>query len=222
VTRRTRVLVVDDDVPTRVGIRAILSAEPDFEVVGEAETAAQAVALAAQEAPDVVLMDIRLPDLDGIEATRRIVAADGSTPPKVIVLTTFDFDEYVYQSLRAGASGFLLKRTRAEDLVATVRAVAAGDRQPISDVTWRHLAALVEPGGQRHTHRFSERLTSREVDVLVLIARGYSNQEIADQLTVSLETVRTHVKHIYAKCGAQDRAQAVIAAYESGLVPGFP
>jgi DNA-binding NarL/FixJ family response regulator len=138
------------------------------------------------------------------------------------VLTTFDFDEYVYQSLRAGASGFLLKRTPAEDLVSTIRAVADGDTMPNPDSTCRRIAALADHTGGRGASRFTERLTARELDVLELMARGASNQDVADALDISLETVRTHVKHIYAKCGAQDRAQAVIAAYESGLVPGFP
>jgi DNA-binding NarL/FixJ family response regulator len=221
-TTPTRVLIVDDDVPTRVGIRTILGAEEDIHVAGEAASSQEATELAARLQPDVVLMDIRLPDADGIETTRRIMGAGLESPPKVVVLTTFDFDEYAYQSLRAGASAFLLKRTSAEDLVATIRAVASGDTMPNPESTCRRIAAIAARDGTRGASRFQERLTSRETDVLALMARGVSNQAIAGELGVSLETVRTHVKHIYTKCGAQDRAQAVIAAYESGLVPGFP
>jgi DNA-binding NarL/FixJ family response regulator len=215
-----RTLIVDDDVATRVGVRTILGSEPDIEVVGEADSAMEAVALAQEIAPDVVLMDIRLPDLDGIEATRRIVgaAANESSGPRVIVLTTFDVDEYAYQSMRAGASGFLLKRTPAEELVDAVRAVANGDTLPLPTRTRDLIRRFTSNTDSTGTERFHPPLTNREVEVLVLIARGHSNQEIADNLFLSLDTVKTHVKHIYTKCGARDRAHAVIAAYESGLV----
>ena len=217
-TAPIRVLIVDDDVPTRVGIRTILSSEPGVLVVGEAAGATEGCALAQALLPDVVLMDVSLPDFDGIEATRRITASEGEKVPRVIVLTTFDLDEYLYRSLRAGASGFLLKRTRAEELVDAVRTVAAGNALPAPDATKRLIAKYaVPPNGAGHDYVPS--LTSREAEVLVLIASGLSNQAIAGQLGVSVETVRTHVKRVYQKCGARDRVQAVIAAYESGLVP---
>jgi DNA-binding NarL/FixJ family response regulator len=221
-TAAIRTLIVDDDGLTRVGVRTILESEPDIEVVGEAADAAQGCALAAELSPDVVLMDVRLPDFDGIEATRRIVEARGEDEtPRVIVLTTFDVDEYVYRSLHAGASGFLLKRTRAEDLVEAVRTVAAGNALPTPDATTRLIAAFSGSGAAAARAPMVGSLTQRESHVLVLIARGLSNQEIATHLGVSIETVRTHVKHVYGKCGARDRAQAVIVAYESGLVSRF-
>jgi DNA-binding NarL/FixJ family response regulator len=212
-----RALIVDDDVPTRIGLRTILSLEPGIEVVGEAATGTEACALALELRPDVVLMDVHLPDLDGIEATRRITSQPPPTPvPRVIVLTTFDFDEYVHRSLLAGASGFLLKRTRAEDLVDAVRSVAAGESLPIPDTTIALVSRFADGAGQSGPR---PGLTSREADVLVLMAQGLSNQEIAGNLGVSVETVRTHVKRVYAKTGARDRVHAVIVAYESGLVP---
>lgn len=219
-TLPVRVLVVDDDVPTRVGLRTILSLEPGIEVVGEAATGTEACSLAVDLCPDVVLMDVHLPDLDGIEATRIITGRSPSSAgsPRVIVLTTFDFDEYVYRSLQAGASGFLLKRTRSEDLVGAVRSVAAGAALPMPEVTTALVSRFADPSHDGMPGSGSP-LTSREADVLVLIAEGLSNQEIADRLTVSVETVRTHVKRVYAKSGARDRVHAVIAAYESGLVP---
>ena len=215
-----RTVVVDDDVPTRVGVRTILSSEPGIEVVGEAANASQAIALVRDLEPDVVLMDVQLPDLDGIEATRRIIesARDEANAPRVIVLTTFDFDEYVYRSLRAGASGFLLKRTRAEDLVEAVRVVADGNSLPLPDRLHDLIARFTAPMDHGVRLDFRSPLTSREAEVLVLIARGYSNQEIADRLVLSLDTVKTHVKHVYFKCRARSRAQAVIVAYESGLI----
>jgi len=222
---RVRVLVVDDDVPTRVGITAILSSEPDLEVVGEAATAGEAAHLVGREEPDVVLMDVRLPDADGIEATRRMLAR-GSTehrPPRVIILTTFDVPEYAFDALRAGASAFLLKRARAEELIEAVRAVARGASWPLPrvsrsvasrghDVDHPNVAAL----------RQLEQLTDREAEVLTLLARGLTNQEIASELVLSTETVKTHVKHVYAKLGARDRVQAALTAYEGGLVARPP
>jgi DNA-binding NarL/FixJ family response regulator len=223
VTTPVRTLIVDDDVPTRVGLRTILSSEPGIVVVGQAATGAEACAMADELLPDVVLMDVQLPDFDGIEATNRIMAALGERAPYVIVLTTFDDDEYLYRSMRAGARGFLLKRTRAEDLADAVRTVATGASLPMpaamASLIDRH-ARLADAPGAAPT-RFQPPLTEREADVMVLIARGLSNSDIAQHLSVSVETVRTHVKHVYAKCGARDRAQAVIAAYESGLVPPF-
>jgi DNA-binding NarL/FixJ family response regulator len=215
VTSPIRVLIVDDDVPTRVGLRTILSSDPELDVVGEATGGAQACELAEELAPDIVLMDIQLPDLNGIEATRRIVGSSIDEKPRVIMLTTFEVDDYIYASMRAGASGFLLKRTRAEELIEAVRTVAEGSALPAPTATRQLIATYTERG----TTPIAVPLTPRESDVLVLIAEGLSNQEIAGELSVSHETVRTHVKHIYAKTGARDRAQAVIAAYESGLVP---
>ena len=219
---RIRVLIVDDDVPTRIGLRTILSSDPAIEVVGEAVTGVDACALATELEPDVVLMDVQLPELDGIEATRRITSSDGADPPRVIVLTTFDLDEYAYRSLAAGASGFLLKRTRAEDLIGAVRTAADGTALPMPAAIKSLIERYAGRGGERPTSTFTPPLSPREADVLVLIARGLSNAEIAEELHVGLETVRSHVKHVYTKAGVRDRAQAVIAAYESGLVPRSP
>lgn len=215
----TRVLIVEDDVSTRIGLDTILSAESDIEVVGHAATGLQGCELAAELDPDVVLMDVQLPELDGIEATRRITAASKEGRPHVIVVTTYDYDEYVYRSLQAGASGFLLKRTRAEDLLDAVRVVAAGEALPLAPSTRQLIERFAaeesrNPGGWSSVSS----LTERESEVLTLVARGLSNDEIADQLHLSVETVKTHVKHVYTKLGTRDRAQAVIAAYESGLV----
>jgi len=211
-----RVLVVDDDVPTRVGVTTILASEPGIEVVGEAADGHEACDLARTLAPDVVLMDVQLPGIDGIEATRRITAA-GDGAPRVLVLTTFDVDEYVVGSVEAGASGFLLKRARAERIVEAVRLVADGDVLPIPART-AGLIAAASPRSSSSSARFVPPLTDREADVLILVARGLSNQEVADGLHLSVETVRTHLKHIYTKSGARNRLQAVIAAFESGVV----
>jgi DNA-binding NarL/FixJ family response regulator len=217
------VLIVDDDVPIRVGVRTILSLEPRIVVVGEAATGAEACTLALELEPDVILMDVHLPVFDGIEATRRITSgskARGVRVPRVIVLTTFDFDEYVFRSLQAGASGFLLKRTRAEELVDAVLTVAAGNALPTPGSTTALVSRFTERSGDRAP--LPSALTSRECDILSLVAQGLSNQEIGDALAISIETVRTHVKRVYAKLGARDRVHAVIAAYESGLVPRPP
>ena len=214
----TRVLIVDDDVPTRVGLRAILRAEDDMEVVGEAAGGLEALSMAEARRPDVVLMDVHLPDVDGIEATTRMVSADRAGP-RVVILTTFDVSEYVYRAIQAGASGFLLKRTRAEELVAGIRAVASGESLPLPALTSSligHFAEATEPPSDGT--RLPEGLTDRELEVLRLVAHGLSNREIATALHVSLETVKSHVKRTYAKIGARDRAQAVIRAYEAGLV----
>ena len=222
-TPNIRVLVVDDDVATRVGVRTILSSEPDMEVVGEAGTAADAVDLSLQLRPDIVLMDVRLPDDDGIAATRQIIknAREGLPAPRVVVLTTFDYDEYVFRSLQAGASGFLLKRTRAEDLVDAVRTVAEGNALPAPDRTRALIGAFAAAQAEPPRTQFADTLTGRETEVLALISRGLSNAEIAENLGLSIETIRTHVKHVYMKTGARDRAHAVIIAYETGLA-GHP
>jgi DNA-binding NarL/FixJ family response regulator len=213
-----RVLIVDDDVPTRVGLQTILSAEDDVVVVGEASTGVEACDLARDLRPDVVLMDVQLPDLDGIEATRRITATgDDNAGPRVLVLTTYDIDEYAYASMRAGASGFLLKRTRAEEIVDAVRIVATGDELPSRDATERLIAEVAPRYGARPLEAF-ESLTDRESEVLSFAARGLSNLEIAEALGVSIQTIKTHLKHVYMKLDVRDRVQAVIAAYEAGLV----
>jgi DNA-binding NarL/FixJ family response regulator len=210
-----RLALVDDQALVRAGFRMILRAEPDFEVVGEAGDGAQAVELVRATAPDVVLMDVRMPEMDGIEATRRITAEPGA--PRVLVLTTFDLDELVYDALRAGASGFLLKEAPPEQLVAGVRTVAAGEqllapsvtRRLIERFTSQPLAAEPPP---------VEELTPRELEVLQLVARAMTNAEIAAHLFLSETTVKTHVARILMKLGLRDRVQAVVLAYERGLV----
>ncbi len=217
-----RVLIVDDQVLVRTGFRMILEAEPDLEVVGEASDGAEAVARARALQPDVVLMDVRMPELDGIEATRRLLGADGATA-KVVMLTTFDMDEYVYEALRAGASGFLLKDVPPEQLVAGIRAVASGDALLAPSVTRRVIEEFVRrpPDSVRTPPENLSELTAREREVLKLIARGLSNAEIAKELFVSETTVKTHVAHVLMKLNLRDRVQAVVLAYESGLVqPG--
>jgi DNA-binding NarL/FixJ family response regulator len=218
-----RVLVVDDQAMVRQGFAALLAAQPDLVVVGDAADGAQAVAAARQHAPDVVLMDIRMPVLDGIEATRRILAGTpGVARPKVLMLTTFDLDDYVFEALRAGASGFLLKDAPAAELVSAVRVVAAGEGLLAPSVTRRlieQFAARARPN-RTHPARLAT-LTPRETEVLRLIARGLSNAEIAATLVVAEQTVKTHVGRILAKLDLRDRAQAVVLAYETGLVvPG--
>jgi DNA-binding NarL/FixJ family response regulator len=215
-----RVLIADDQALVRAGFRAILEAENDLEVVGEAAGGREAVTLARETAPDVVLMDIRMPDLDGIEAMRRLLKREA--PPKVLMLTTFDLDEYLYEAMRAGASGFLLKDVPRDQLVAAVRTIAAGDALLAPALVRRLVEDFVRrpaPGATVPTEL--EALSDRELDVLRLVARGLSNAEIAQALFVSETTVRTHVGHILAKLGVRGRVQAVVAAYESGLVrPG--
>lgn len=216
-----RILVVDDQALIRSGIAMILETEPDLDVVGEAADGAAAVREATQLRPDVILMDIRMPEMDGIEATRRIVA-EGSPEgtPRVLVLTTFDLDEYVFAALRAGASGFLLKDTPPEDLVDAVRIVARGDSLLAPSITGRLIAAFAATPTPVPTGRTAD-LTEREVEVLRALARGRSNVEIADELFVSEATVKTHVSHILTKLDVRDRVQAVVVAYEEGLVrPG--
>jgi DNA-binding NarL/FixJ family response regulator len=217
-----RVLVADDQELVRAGFRLILEAA-GFAVVGEAGDGAEAVAVAAEQLPDVVLMDIRMPVMDGIAATRQLTAA-GSGGPKVVILTTFDLDDYVYEALRAGASGFLLKDAPRADLVAAVRVAAAGDALLAPSVTRRLIEAFAaRPAELLPAPSRLASLTPRERDILLLVARGRSNTEIARDLVVSEATVKTHVGHLLAKLGLRDRVQAVILAYETGAVtPGRP
>ena len=214
-----RLLVVDDQQMVRAGISALLSTQPDFTVVGEESDGAGAVQACARLRPDVVLMDVRMPGMDGIEATRVITAAAGAGGPKVVVLTTFDLDQYVYAALAAGASGFLLKEVAAERLFDAVRVVAAGQALLAPSVTVRLIAefARLQPRPPAEAGALAA-LTPRETEVLRLVAEGLSNGEIAARLVVSDETVKSHVSRVLTKLGLRDRTQAVIAAYENGLV----
>jgi DNA-binding NarL/FixJ family response regulator len=217
-----RVLVADDQQLVRAGFRALLDDATDIEVVGEAGNGLEAVELARSARPDVVLMDIRMPVLDGLEATRRIVADELLAGVRVLVLTTFDLDEYVYEALRAGASGFLLKDTPPADLLAAIRVVAAGDALLAPAVTRRLIAEFARrPEPSTVTPAALAGLTDREREVLALVARGLTNAEIAERLVVSVATAKTHVSRVLAKLQARDRAQLVMLAYETGLVaPG--
>ncbi|MFH9660113.1 response regulator [Streptomyces sp. NPDC017248] len=214
------VLLVDDEPLVRAGLRAVLEAQPDLEVVGEAADGAAVIPLVRQLRPDVVAMDVRMPLMDGIEATRAVLRTVAA-PPKILVVTTFEDDEYVYEALRAGADGFLLKRARPAEIVHAVRLVAEGESL-LFPATVRRLAARYGDGGRPARAALERaRLTEREAEVLRLMARGLSNAEIAARLTVGTETVKSHVSAVLAKLGARDRTQAVIAAYESGFVqPG--
>src|SRR3954469_24440399 len=218
-----RVLIADDQVMVREGFSVLLNAMPDIEVVGEAVNGREAVERVRELAPDVVLMDIRMPELNGIEATREIVAADGAA--KVLVLTTFDLDEYVYQALRAGASGFLLKDASARQLADGVRVVASGEALLAPSVTRRLITEFSKlsaaPGLAPSAQASYGDLTERETEVLVLIAQGLSNAEIAERLVVAESTIKTHVSRILVKLGLRDRTQAAVFAYEARLVtPG--
>jgi DNA-binding NarL/FixJ family response regulator len=216
-----RVVVADDQPVVRTGFRTILEAS-GIEVVGEAGDGLEAVEAARRSRPDVVLMDIRMPELDGIEATRRLAGEGVADPVRVLVLTTFDLDDYVYEALRAGASGFLLKDAPAEQLVAGIRTVAGGESLLAPSITRRLIEGFIHrpAPGTRDTPDLQD-LTPREVEVLELIGRGRSNTEIARQLFVTEATVKTHVAHVFAKLAVRDRAQAVVVAYETGLIqPG--
>ena len=214
-----RVLIADDQSLVRAGFRLVLENHPDLEVVGEASNGYEAIHGAGRLEPDVVLMDIRMPELDGISATREITAKPG---PRVLVLTTYDLDEYVYDALQAGASGFLLKDTPPEQLADGIRAIAAGEALLAPTVTRRLIEEFARIGPSRRTRPAAlDELTPRELEVLGLIARGMSNAEIADALVLSGTTVKTHVTRVLMKLGLRDRVQAVVLAYESGLVtPG--
>ena len=212
----TRVLICDDQALVRSGFRAILETRPDLEVVGEAENGVEAVALAERRSPDVILMDIRMPIVDGVEATRQLVTK--GSPARVLILTTFDLDEYVHAAIRAGASGFLLKDVKPADLVHAINVVAAGDALLAPTVTRRLLErfATTLPVGD-HTGQALAELTTRETEVLRLLAAGLSNAEIAAKLVLSEATVKTHISSILRKLKLRDRVQAVILAYETGL-----
>jgi DNA-binding NarL/FixJ family response regulator len=219
-----RVLLVDDQAMVREGFGALLTAQPDIVVVGDAADGERAVALSRQVDPDVVLMDVRMPILDGLAATRRILdTPPGAHRPRVLMLTTFDLDEYVFEALRAGASGFLLKDAPAAELVHAVRVVAGGEALLAPSVTRRLIEDYATRSRSAHPRQAADlaALTPRERDVLRLIARGQSNQEIAAGLVLAEQTVKTHVSRVLTKLGLRDRAQAVVVAYESGLVnPG--
>jgi DNA-binding NarL/FixJ family response regulator len=217
------VLIADDQALVRAGFRAILEAQDGITVVGEAIDGQDAIYLARTRRPSVVLMDIQMPGIDGIEATRRILAAAGEQDPiAVLMLTTFDINEYVYESLRAGASGFLLKDVPPEQLIAAVRVVAAGDALLAPAITKRLIEQFVRFAGPAERPGALEALTPRELEVLTLIARGLSNGEIAAELVLSEATVKTHVKRVLRKLTVRDRVQAVVLAYEAGLVtPGL-
>jgi len=218
-----RTVLVDDQQLVRVGFRLILETERDIEVVGEAGDGRAGVELARRTRPDVVLMDIRMPDLDGVEATR-LLAAAGPTGPKVLILTTYDADEYVVEALRAGASGFLLKDAPPQHLIDAIRVIAAGDALLAPSVTRRLLDRFAPRlPASRHAGEALRELTERELEVLGLVARGLANAEIADALSVTEATVKSHVSHIFDKLDLRDRVQAVVLAFDVGLVePGAP
>jgi DNA-binding NarL/FixJ family response regulator len=213
-----RVLVADDQKLVRAGFGALLAAEEDLTVVGEAADGGTAVEMAIRERPDVVLMDIRMPGLDGIEATRRIAADPRLENVRVVILTTFETDEYVFDALRAGASGFLVKDTDPEELLRAIRVVARGDALLAPSVTRRLIADVVARGPAPRPTPELEELTPREREILILVGGGLSNDEIADRLGISPATAKTHVSRILGKLAARDRAQLVVIAYESGLV----
>ncbi len=216
----TTVLIVDDDALVRGGLRTILSLEDDLDVVGEAADGAQAVTAVAELDPDVVLMDVRMPGTDGIAATAQIV--DAGSRSRVLVVTTFENDDYVFDALRAGASGFVLKRVKPEELIQAIRIVADGESLVFPELTRRLVEVNTQANaGNEERRRLVDELTDREREILTHLVRGRSNAEIAAELVVALHTVKTHVAHVLSKLGARDRTQAVIIAYESGFIrPG--
>jgi DNA-binding NarL/FixJ family response regulator len=218
----TRVVLADDQALVRAGFRALLDAEDDIHVVGEAVDGADAVRVVRREKPEVVLMDIRMPETDGLEATRQIVAEERLADVKIVILTTFELDEYVFEALRSGASGFLLKDTEPGDLVQAVRLVAGGDALLSPSVTKRLIAEFASRAKKPPPAAALEELTAREREVMALVAKGLTNDDIAERFVLSPATVKTHVNRAMMKLGARDRAQLVVLAYESGLVrPGW-
>jgi len=216
----TRVLVVDDQALLRTAFSSLIDAEDDMEVVGEAAEGRQAVELAASLAPDVVVMDVRMPVMDGIEATRQITSDRSADAPRVLILTTFDLDEYVFEALRAGASGFALKSRPLEELLSAIRTVAAGEALLAPSVTRRLIAHFTDQArAPSRAPRGLDELTEREREVLALVAQGLSNAELAQTLRVSLPTAKTHVSRILTKLDARDRTQLVILAYQAGIAP---
>jgi len=216
-----RVLIADDQAVVRTGLRTILESREDLSVVGEASDGDQAVHVAGQTHPDVILMDVRMPGTDGIEATRRIVEADLDPPPAILIVTTFDLDDYVFGALRAGAAGFLLKDGDADELVEAIRVVASGHGLVAPAVTRRLIEEFARTVPVQRADGELPDLSEREREVLQLVARGHSNLEIAEELFIEVSTVKSHVGSLLAKLGARDRVQAVIAAYEHGVVaPG--
>ncbi|HTU86853.1 MAG TPA: response regulator transcription factor [Solirubrobacteraceae bacterium] len=216
----TTVLIADDDHLMRAGLTAVLESDADIEVVGQASTGREAVALTRRREPDVVLMDVQMPDLDGIEATRELISAGrAGSQVKVLILTTFEEDAYIFGGLRAGASGFLLKRTRPEDLIRAVHTIAAGESLLSPSVTRRVIDRMAHHPPSDVGARGVDELTPREREVLELLAGGLSNAEIATELVIEESTVKTHVKRVLMKLGLRDRVQAVIFAYENGLAP---
>jgi DNA-binding NarL/FixJ family response regulator len=216
-----RILIADDQALVRAGFRRLLESEPGIEVVGEAGDGLQALELARRRTPDVVLMDIRMPTLDGLEATRRLLGAGGAA--RVVILTTFDLDEYVFEAIRAGASGFLLKDSPPEQLIAAIHVVAAGEALLAPSITRRLIEQFARHPAPRAAAEALAELTPRELDVLKRLARGLSNSEIAAELVLGEATIKTHVAHVLMKLDLRDRVQAVVLAYETGLVqPGAP
>ena len=215
-----RVLITDDQTLVRTGFRMILKAN-DIDVVGEAASGEEAISAVRRLCPDIVLMDIRMPGMDGLEAARRILASGPSSPPKVVMLTTFDLDRYVFAALSAGASGFLLKDVSPEHLIAAIRLINTGDALLAPSITRRLVARFARQNDATTPHRDLGALTPREIEILALLGRGLSNREIAGRLALSEATVKSHAAHIFAKLHLRDRAQAVVAAYETGLIsPG--
>ncbi len=215
------VLVADDEDLLRAGLASLVESADDMTVVGEAANGVAAVALARSTQPDVVLMDVRMPEMDGLEATRQIVTDPATSTTRVLVLTTFDLDEYVYEALRAGASGFLLKAAMPAELRSAIRVIAAGDALLAPSVTRRLIEDFATRPGTLAPGRALPEITERETDVLAAVARGLSNAEVADELFMSMSTVKTHVSHLLMKLGARDRTQLVVMAYEAGFaVPG--
>ena len=217
-----RVLVADDQELVRAGLRLVLERVAGIEIVGEAVDGEEAVSLALRDRPDVVLMDVRMPGADGIEATRRLAQSEVADHVRVLILTTFDLDKYVYAALRAGASGFLLKDTPPDQLAQAIRVVASGDALLAPSVTRRLIKEFADRGGDEAVDIRLDSLTEREQEVLTLVAQGLSNAEIASELVVEESTVKTHVRHVLQKLGLRDRVQAVVAAYEGGLVRPRP